>query len=464
MYCNHCGKENEDNSAICQFCGQEIQQTPIAEHTEDLQSDNLSDSVEQISSKIKSISDRVGEETKATTSKAIENIKNNKEKSKKMLGIICACLVFVVACSVLFLKLSSSVSIKDYAVEDLKFTGLNGYGSVGSVNEIINWNELNSEIKKEKRTDKDIIDYDSLATESILNGGHVSESINSYVTVKLDEETKNGHLSNGDKVTFILSIDNKGIQKNPYFAKTIKEKNECKITYTVSGLEDGIAIDLFDAVDCYVYDESSYYNQDGLKYKTDYTKEYGNGIETRVEYGNVRIYGEDFSSISASIQRVNDKIIDENTKSVKCGINANEDTLMEKGIVLSPTEKDIKVVRLSLADANNITKADVSSLTAKAKDFARLNFEAGQTLSKVKLYYGEGLHPVLAYIFKVSKGYSVVHFDDLKIRSDNGQVYGVEDQEARGYGWFGYSEYESIDKFQQSELSDKAQSIDITIK
>ncbi|MCQ2484734.1 MAG: hypothetical protein MJ168_05305 [Clostridia bacterium] len=458
MFCNICGKINDEGTNICIHCGNEITETklsnPDIRNDSNLSTNSLSENLDK---KFKHFSS----DTTVITQKAIKKIKDNKNKYKKILIPASILIITVILITVTISLINSKVSLKKYVADELVFSGVNGYGSINSINNLISWDELNRDIIKKNPSTKDIHDFDSLSTASILSGGTVSKDIKSYISINLDDEVENGKLSNGDKITVNFVIDQEGIKKNPYFSKRIKEKNGYKLSFTVSGLNEGTKIDVFEAIDCYIYDDNSYDNQDGLLFKSDYKKEYEQGIEVCYDNG-VKIYGEDFSSIRVNFERSNDKIIESNTQSVKFKLNIKPDEYIKYGIILDSVEKDVNVVKLAFADENSISKADITTLTAKANEYARTEFETGHTLAKIKFYYGEYLTPTLSYFYKTSEGYCVVHFDGLKIRSDNMQLYNLDNQKADSYGWWGHTTYKTIEDYETGELAKTIKSCEIS--
>lgn len=422
MFCNHCGKEIPDGSKICSFCGQDIVETgsdfpPSKTNCEPTNRQNKFD----------------------LNNFDFKNIDKNKLKKY---GIIAgAALIAIVLIIVICSSVSSKVSIKKYAADELVYTGINGYGSV-DMSDIIDFDALNRDILKRAKEPSKI---SQLFGDSYSDYYYTSAA--DYITYECTSEN-NGKLSNGDKVIITITIDKDRMKLDPGFDKKISGGEKIDLKYEVSGLPEGTVIDVFDAVDNVCIDMTLGYPNLSINLKEDYKKDYGaNGINVKTENNHIRIYGDEFQSFGVSLSAVTDNY-DETSTSIKIGVNSETDAFIDKGIAIAPTEKIFKPVIINYVKNAGFSKEDLATLNKNMKSFAAQEFSGeAYKLEKVMLFCQENYSDCfLAYFYKVGDYYAVPYFDHLK-QDQNGRIYEIDEVEPSIDGFFGYNTFDSIDNF-----------------
>lgn len=239
-------------------------------------------------------------------------------------------LAVIILVIVIAVSATSKVSLKKYVAEELEYSGLNGYGFVENADNLINWAALQSDISDYK--------YDEYAYGSYA-------PIAGYITYEITSEN-NGTLSNGDKVVFTVKIAQDMLEENPVYKKGISGGEEQKFEFTVSGLEEGVTIDVFDAVEGVVID-STLNNAMTIKVKDNYVRDYGkDGINVKTEDGKIRVYGDNFRSFEISVHSMNYKA------SAKIERNVNADAGVKYTVKYSSSNPSVATV-----DSNGNVKA-----------------------------------------------------------------------------------------------------------
>lgn len=435
MYCNHCGKENPDGTKVCTSCGLEIQRTEDAVIPPQAAVKSGAD-MGAIGEKIKNIdTDGIKSKISEIASK-IDTGKIDKKKIALFGGIGAGALAVLVVTIVIVSSAASKISIRKYIADDLMYTGINGYGSVDESVDVIDWEALQNDIVKKKMKQSDFNDYYYYS----------SSDIRDYVNIECTSEN-NGMLSNGDRVIYTVTVNNDGIKENPYFGKKISGGDAQEFKFEVEGLEEGTAINVFDAIEYVTYDTTRYDNL-SVKLRDGYAVQYEkDGINVKVEDNCIRVYGDYFQSFSVYVNNVSDNF-DENSTTIRYAINSEPDAYKEYGIVFTPTEAELPLQTVSYVKDNTFSADDLAVLTQKVKN-ARANEwkNMESTLNCAKLYYDSASGvSTLAYFFKGKDGYNVAYYRYLTQTSD-GRICNLDEVEPRVESFFGYSVYKTIQDY-----------------
>ncbi len=423
MYCNHCGKENPDGSKVCNSCGLEIQRTedaviPVAQVMPSSASSDSNATIENIKEKANDIWSKV-----------------DKKKAFTFGGIGLGALAVIILVIVIASSATSKVSLKKYIAGELEYSGINGYGVVENIDSLINWAELQNDISDNK--------YDEY-------GYGYFTSITDYITYEIISEN-NGTLSNDDTVVIAVRIDQDGIEENPMFKKGISGDDEQELEFTVSGLEEGVAIDVFDAVESVVID-STIYNSMTIKVKENYVKDYEkDGINVKTEDGRIRVYGDNFRSFEIGVRLLSDNY-DQSKGTHKLVASAEADGYKEYGIVLAKTEADVKVSYVSYVSDNTIPADDLKKITQKAKDDIKNRFpDQNCALEKIIFYIYDGTRyeNSVVFFFRGTDSYYTNWCNNLKQYSDN-SIVDVDDLPVETNAW--YMAYGSLAEAEQDML------------
>lgn len=394
-YCTNCGKENPEGSKMCSFCGIEIVKSAEMNNTQS---------------------------------------KPDKKKLITMGGIGFGVLAVIIAV-VMAVSASSKVSLKKYIADELEYSGLNGYGFVENADSLINWAELQSDISDYK--------YDEYAYGSYA-------PISGYITYEITSEN-NGTLSNDDKIVFTVKIAQDKLKENPAYKKGISGGEEQKFEFTVSGLEEGVTIDAFDAVEGVVID-STRNNNMTIKVKDNYVRDYGkDGINVKTENGKIRVYGDKFQSFEISVHSKSDNY-DKTKGTHKMTVSDEADRYKDYGILLANTEADVNITYVSYVADNTINTADLAKLTQKAKDDIKNRFpDQNCTLEKTILYVYDGTryYNSVVYFFRGTDAYYAVWCDNVKQYSNN-SIVDVDNLKIDSNAW--YMAYGSLAEAEQDML------------
>ena len=426
MYCNHCGKENPDGSKVCNSCGLEIQRTedaviPVAQATPGATSTasaNPNETLENIKEKALDIWSKL-----------------DKKKVFTFGGIGLGALAVIILVIVIISSAGSKVSLKKYVADELVCSGINGYGIVENIDTLINMDELQEDIASNKYEDY---------------GYYYYTSVRDYISYEITSEN-NGMLSNDDEVVITVRINQEGIKENPMFKKKISGDEEQEFKFTVSGLEEGVAIDVFDAVESVAVDTTSYNNLT-INLKKDYFKDYGkDGINVKTENDSIRVYGDNFQSFTLGVRSMSDNF-DQSKGTHKLVVSAEADRYKEYGIVLAKTETEVKASFISYVTDNTIPAADLAKLTQKAKDDIKNRFpDQNCTLEKTVLYIYDGTryNNSVVYFFKGTESYYAIWHDNLKQNSDH-SIVDIDELRMDTNAW--YMAYGSLAEAEQDML------------
>ncbi|MCR5272889.1 MAG: YARHG domain-containing protein [Lachnospiraceae bacterium] len=206
-FCGKCGTENDANAKFCKKCG-----APLIAAVVD----------EPASSQSSPINDVVmdGAGTSSAVTKTATRI------SPKIIGIICAVVVVVVAIMFFVINAKPKINLNDYV--KIETEGYDGYGSA-QVN--IDWDAINtkygSKLEFSDNAKSEYGDFISLMTPL--------EAVKGCVSVTLDNTS---YLSNGDELTYTWNVD-----------ETLTDYVDCEVSFKdggtkVSGLTE---IETFDA-------------------------------------------------------------------------------------------------------------------------------------------------------------------------------------------------------------------------
>ena len=175
MFCSKCGTENADGAKFCKGCGVELAVAPKQET--DVKKDE-------------------------TNVKETETIK--KGISPKLIGIAAA----IVAALVVFLMITSKPTIDLSKYTKIETSGYDGYGQARAV---VDWEAIRSKYGKKLKFEGDAkAEYDGVMTPMDLLEG----------SVKISFDENNGKLTNGDKVAYTWTVDEK-----------LSEMLNCKVKY-----------------------------------------------------------------------------------------------------------------------------------------------------------------------------------------------------------------------------------------
>lgn len=344
-----------------------------------------------------------------------------KSKMKKIIVIAGVVIIALAAIIAIIVNVTTKVSLKDYITDDIVYNGINGYGFVEA---------------------DEVIDEESL-TNAIIGGAWDLEAVNNeeyweysfseigdYLEYEWSEN--NGALSNGDTVTLTVSIDKEGMKNNPFYKKKLSGKDTQTFKFKVEGLKDGVAIDVFDAVDYFYLDTTGLKIYDHTVLKDEYIKEYSDGITVKVENDEIRVYGDDFYSFTIDIEPISDNY-DEETEKLKLGIDCEPTKYIENGLVIAPYEKEFKVEVISYVDDGNINTDDITILKNTANETAKNLFDINKfKLIEINHYYYEsktyGGSNMLNFYYSDGNSVYTLTFNDL-IRTRNGAICDVEDEE-----------------------------------
>lgn len=344
-----------------------------------------------------------------------------KSKMKKIIVIAGVVIIALAAIIAIIVNVTTKVSLKDYITDDIVYNGINGYGFVEA---------------------DEVIDEESL-TNAIIGGAWDLEAVNNeeYWEYSFSEigdyleyawSENNGALSNGDTVTLTVSIDKEGMKNNPFYKKKLSGKDTQTFKFKVDGLEDGVAIDVFDAVDYFYLNTTGFDIYDYTVLKEDYVKEYSEGITVRVENDRIKVYGDDFYSFTVDIEPITDNY-DEKTEKLKLGIDCESTKYIENGLVLAPSVKEFDVEVISWVDDGNISTDDITILKNTANETAKNLFDINKfKLIEINHYYYEsktyGGSNMLNFYYSDGNSVYTLTFNDL-IRTRNGDICDVEDEE-----------------------------------
>lgn len=226
MYCYNCGKQIEDDSVFCPFCG-----TVLKEETKESKKETPAPKKEEV------------KETKTETPK--------EDKKFPLIPVICAAVgALVVIIVVVCVVLSSGKSINILDNVDLVFEGYNGYGKPSFVleDEELTLSLFEDTLEDLQEEYHNVCELQNPEGEKckkfedkVYSFGVALESIEySYATTNdkpIDE------LSNGDTVTIKIDYDKDAFKQAGYKLSNTSKK------YKVEGLKEPEEIDIFSCVE-----------------------------------------------------------------------------------------------------------------------------------------------------------------------------------------------------------------------
>ncbi len=433
MYCNHCGKPNEDGAKVCTSCGLEIQRTEDAAAPRNTPAASTANRID-VGEKFSEISSKVDVEKIKTKLSGMD-----KKKLATYGGIAGGALAVIIAIIVIISACTSNVSLKKYMKEELVYSGINGYGTA-ETSDLIDFDSLNQAVQKKNLSKRDYYEYYYYGDNDIED----------YISYELASEN-NGKLSNGDMVEITVKVDKDAIKNNKLFGKKISGGKEQSFKYKVAGLEEGTAIDLFDAVECVSIDTTSY-NSSKIVIKDGYTKQYEkDGINVKEEDGKIRVYGDNFNSFTVYMSLASDNF-DENSKTVKVSADSDADAYKDYGIVFKQTEADVNVSAISYVRYNTISKEDLTKLTEKVNEVAKEKLgDTSYSIVKAVLYYdADDEDNCLMYYVSANNKIYKVYYNYLKQYSD-GKIVNVNKITPDSYMTF--ISFKSIDEAEKSGLT-----------
>ncbi len=390
MYCKNCGKEINSGDSFCGSCGQPVQNNEnVSQNTQELKQETV-------------------------VKKTAKTISIKKEILKKwgpVAGAITCALIIVIA---IIVNLTTKVSLEDYIVEEISYAGINGYGYV-DMSDVIDYSALENEIIGEFN-----------GTESMYNEDYWEysfSSVSDYIDYSWSEN--NGTLSNGDTVVLTVTIDKTGMKSNKFFQKKISGKETQTFDFEVQGLEEGVVIDVFDAVDGIAYDTND--GDLSIDLKDDYEKIYDNNVTIKVENNRIKVYGDEFHSFSVGVETVTDNI-NEKTKTTKLSISCEPTDYVDYGIVITPAEKEFDLTVLSFIEDGNIKAKDIKTLKSNADASAKNLFDTSKyKFSKAVFYNCDTYYTsnTLVFYYTDGKQYYALRYDDMQ-KDQTGNVFDIK--------------------------------------
>lgn len=255
--CENCGKELEETSKFCPYCGKE-QRDDGGEKKADANGPELSESPLE-SAKSTEIqenaageaSDVVPEQTekpaeKQTKEQAGKNEQMEKvaekskelfakatdQKNRKVIGIAAVAAVLIVGCLIYFLTKPTTIRLAEY-LEAPTYSGLDGEGTV-----TVNFtDELGKVLEKEIMDSADLPkNEDDYSLEDLDTAIVIYDLIATPAEIHVSPDEG---LSNGDQITVSFSYDNEVFKE---YGIKLEGK---EVTYDVEGLQEAITLDAF---------------------------------------------------------------------------------------------------------------------------------------------------------------------------------------------------------------------------
>jgi hypothetical protein len=372
--------------------------------------------------------------------------KKNKKMKGILIGVVSGALALTIALvSIIAIVISATrVKLDDYVTGECQFSGANGYGYVNAES-IIDYTALDEEIMEETNNE-DIYSW--------FYGGSYTSS-DDYIDITYPEN--NGTLSNGDVVEITVTINKEGMKNDSSFKKTISGDEVQVFTYTVTGLPDATAIDVFDAVDNVVYDTIT--DNVSIEFKDEYVKEYGNGVSVKADSGYVKIFinGTWYYTVSLTINTENFSI--DNPK-VTLYTQESGDQFIENNIVLIDTEKAVDANVVSYFYSMNISDNDIKALKKSADEFMKENFGSGKAKYKKAIAYYDASEDgnfvgLLNFYYEVDGKIYAAIYENLK-KDQNNNVYNIEQVEVKTFRTWLWNEIigeEKIEDFETKHMT-----------
>ena len=330
-------------------------------------------------------------------------------------------------------------SMRAYLSNAMSFEGYNGYGKISDIQNFVKVEELSRALCE---TDED---YEVLVS-SLENKGI---DILDYITYDIDE-TKDGHLSNGDTVSVEITINYDMLNDLDGATKEIKGDKTYKIDYVVSGLKDVVVVDLFEGIEITTYNRvTNQANYALVGGEESYTKDYGPCVVTwewinnrywiraHIKYtdpnGYERTISTDIGIYCSGTYVDGGTITLEATGTMANGM-FEQDECLESGFVFADYTKEVvpdivysklKSDSLSQASFDNLKKdveADMESTQADTYTFIKA-FAANTN-------YAEGSEIVFVYKNNRTGEIACWRYVDCYV-DQNGNVFDIENKTIR---------------------------------
>ncbi len=304
----------------------------------------------------------------------MENIKvndfnevKNSNKVKKLLPIIIAVAVIVITIIIIIASSGKSINIDDYIIDNIKFSGYDGYGEI--------------------EAGADIIDYDRLITDLEMQSTDFSEMLGAEIVLEgcIDISFSTGekpqNLKNGDNVEYVITVDYDRINGSG-FKKKLKGKDTIKKSYEVSGLAEIIELNPFDAIEKVIVSDS-----------------YGSKIvnfQIADKISNYDIITESYARLGYNFKVENDTIyvnfdvpeianINAGDK-IRISLKEDAERYINKGIKFSTVEQELSVVTADvLNSASKVTESSYNVLKDKFNNYTKN--ENGDEYTFCDLYF-----------------------------------------------------------------------------
>lgn len=309
-----------------------------------------------------------------------ETVKSN-NKMKKLLPLIAVIVIALIIIIVLIAVITNArntVNIDDYFVEEVEYSGYDGYATV--------------------ETGLNILDYDALMTDLGIQSTGVSDMfgaeiiLEEYIDIDYSTGEKPENLSNGEKMEYIVNVDYGKINSNS-FKKKLKGKESFTISYDVAGLEEATYIDPFEAIEKVITTESygsinvGYQYLDKISNYDVITDSYSSGYS--FEIGETTIY---VSFVAPEIANINagDKIT--------ISLDGETDEYASKGIVFTSAEQEFSVATASeITSASQVTESAYNRLKELFEESAESQSNGTYTFVDMYFYSNMGKYTKTVY-------------------------------------------------------------------
>ena len=464
MFCPKCGKEVAEGTGVCPVCGADLNAgaVPLGEP--------VAVPVEPQGVPVEPQGVPVGVPVGGEAAQAVPAYAQpvpayaqpvpaapKKPVNKKLIKLICiiaGAVVAAIVAIIVIVTLSSRVNAEKFVNEKPVFEGVSGYGSV-DYDGFYDYKGLEEALGKSKL-------YSSSDELNELVEAFGGIGLSNYIDVDVD---KSDELKNGDKVTVTIKVDYDGINKLKFQKKLVGDEVFTK-EYTVSGLQEPVSFDPFEAVTSVSYDATSY-GSSKITFKDDYSKDLGNGVSVKLvkeEYGSYLQLTKDGENVGTINFEVDDEKF-ESTKKVVIKTYNDADDFSFQGVILSVLEKEFDPDLIEY-----LTKAD----TISDEEFKKLKAEADKKFKenygdcKYKDCYfgtssdaadGNGLYFVYSYKgFSDGKSFGYVYYQDLKT-DKSGKIINIDDLYSYSNGY-----YDSVKSIEESLRFDWDSLSKVTLK
>lgn len=297
----------------------------------------------------------------------LEKPNNSKKKKGKGLFALVLIIPMVVAACFVF-KSFGSIDFKNYINDDLKYYGISGYATTVAQSAI--------DAKSLTRDLAEKSDYYS-----------VDEDISECIVIELD---KTNLIANGDVITATITVNYDGFNSHNY-KKKLKGKSQYIVKYKVKGIDEGVVIDPFEAIESISYDVAvadflSESDALDIVISKDFCKEYEGGITYRYtdsHYGHLEVADAQGSQIGQIVIEAYTNEIS-STGKITLMVSIMTDVFLNNGITFYPEKKEIEPVMIDyVKDASEFTPEMLESLEKEAVEFIKTERESD--LHNIKL-------------------------------------------------------------------------------